>query len=133
MIVRPGIGRNEFAIFELSNRLGNGLRRRAEHLHALRGKRAQDSAADAAAQHGVEIHVLLVTGLRLAQGDRVKTARFGIEKGEESRVRQMRFNLRINAIRKFDGNAELHGAFSRKFRSAQIVAPAQFVAYAHNG
>lgn len=132
MLAGVCIGRRKFAVFELGNGLGDGRRRRAEHLYALHGKRAQDDAADAAAQDGVEVHVLLVAGLRLTQRHRVDTASFRVEECEECRVRQMRFDLRIEAFGEFDGDAELHGIFSRGFRSGRILTPAQYIAYARN-
>ena len=125
MIFRAGVSRGKFAAFELGDCLSHGRRRRAEYLHALHGERAQDDTADAAAQDGVEIHVLLVARLRFAQGGSVNAARLVKKKGEETRLRQMRFDLRIEAFREFDGDAELHGAFSRKFGSVWILAPEQ--------
>ena len=93
MIVFAGICRGKLAVLELSDRLRNSRRRRTEHLHALHGERAQDDAADASAQHGVEVHVLFVAGLRFTQGHRTDAAALGIEKGKKRRVRQMRFDL----------------------------------------
>ena len=118
MLAGVCIGRRKFAVFELGNGLGDGRRRRAEHLYALHGKRAQDDAADAAAQHGVEVHVLLVAGFRLAQGHRVDAAALSVEKHQIRGVRQMRFDMRLKTFGELDGNAEFHCGASWRFQSA---------------
>ena len=123
MTVLAGVSRGEFTVLELGDRLGHGRRRRTEHLHALHGQRAQDDTADAAAKHGVEVHVLLVAGFRLAQRHRVNAARFRVKKREESGLRQMRLDLRIEAFGELDGDAEFHGALS-EVGSARILSPA---------